>query len=142
MNQLGSQSYRYRALADHPSHRVHKQAWGRYSEAIKWAKEQHWRNFLEGIVGKELWMAHKYISRPTGDGGKSRIPTLKVDNGNGTSRDVSTNDEKGGVFGRLFFPPRPDRDHVPADADYPKGVHYARQWSSYAAVLQGYGHTR
>src|SRR6266481_5586537 len=125
MNWLGSQSYRYRAITDHPSHDAHRQAWGSYSKAIKQAKEQHWRNFLEGVAGKELWTAHKYISRPTGDGGNSRIPTLKVNNGDGTSRDVSTNDEKGGVFSRLFFPPRPDHDHVPADADYPEGVHYS-----------------
>src|SRR6266481_2738115 len=125
MNWLGSQSYRYRAITDPPSHDAHRQAQGSYSEAIKWAKEQHWRDFLKGVMGKELWTAHKYVLLPTGDGGKSRIPTLKVDNSDGMSRDISTNDEKGGVFSRLFFPLRPDCDHVPTDADYPNRVCYS-----------------
>ena len=125
MNWLGSQSYRYRALADHPSHGAHKQAWGRYSEAIKQAKEQHWHNFLEGITGKELWMAHKYVSCLIGDGGKAQIPMLKVNNGNGTSRDISTNAEKGGVFGYLFFPSRLTSDLMPSNLYYPDWVRYS-----------------
>ena len=104
MNQLSSPSYRFRAIVEHPSHGAHKQIWSKYSEAIKQAKEQHWQAFLEGITGKELWTTHWYISSPTGNGGRARIPSLKVDNGNGTSRVISTNDEKGNVFGRIFFP--------------------------------------
>jgi hypothetical protein len=41
-------------------------------------KENTGRNSLENAAEQDLWTANRYFKEPTGDGGKSRIPTLKV----------------------------------------------------------------
>jgi len=44
-----SQSYKYRAIDNHPSHSAHKATRGEYRDAIKHAKEQHWQGFSEEV---------------------------------------------------------------------------------------------
>ena len=58
LNKLNNESYRYRALTDHPSHNAHKDIHNKYSEAIKWAKTQHWQDFLEVAQGPDIWVAN------------------------------------------------------------------------------------
>ena len=58
LNRLNNQSYKFRALADHPIHAEHKEARNRYSDAIKHAKTEHWQEFLEGAQGPDIWMAN------------------------------------------------------------------------------------
>ena len=93
--------------------------------AIKMAKKQHWDDFLEGLSGKDIWMAQHYATNPVGDGGKARIPTLKVANSAGHIRSVTTNKEKSSIFSQIFFPECPADNLIPADLDYPHCVEYS-----------------
>ena len=124
LNCLNNESYRYRALANHPSHAAHKSIRNEYGEAIKRAKEQHWQDFLEHADGPTIWAANCYISNPTGDGGRQRIPTLKVTTSGGMLSEVATNEEKGAVLCQLFFPPKPAEAATPQDSRYPPRVKY------------------
>ena len=78
LNRLNNQSYRFRALTDHPIHVKHREAHNKYSEAIKQAKSVHWQEFLDSAQGADIWMANRYISNPINDRGRQGIPTLKV----------------------------------------------------------------
>ena len=119
MNQLASCSYKFWAIGDHPSHDSYKRMCTAYGDAIKRAKEQHWKDSLEEIEGKELWMAHKYVTSPVGDGGKARIPTLQVTGENGMTRNMVSNKEKSEVLRHMFFPAKPVSSLLPEDTEYP-----------------------
>ncbi len=124
MNCLGSQSYKYRVVTDHPVHEAYRVTRGHYGDKIKYTKKEHWRTFLEGIKGKELWAAHRYMASPVGDGGKARIPTLKVVGSDGATEDVATNEGKSAALCRIFFPEKPAVSLVPSEPDYPDRVDY------------------
>ena len=78
LKKLSRLAYKFRALPDHASHTELRKARNEYGEAIVEAKRQHWEEFLENAAEQDLWTANQYFKEPTGDGGKSRIPTLKV----------------------------------------------------------------
>ena len=124
LNKLNNESYKYRAIADHPTHNAHRDIRNKYGEAIKCAKTQHWQNFLETAQGPDIWTANWYISNPLGDSGRQRIPTLKVPQANGTSSEVTTNEEKAAAFHQSFFPPKPTTSNLPNDPTYPARVKY------------------
>ena len=124
LNRLNNQSYRFRALTDHPIHVEHREACNKYSEAIKRAKSTHWQEFLDSAQGADIWTANHYISNPTNDGGRQRILTLKVTQPDDSPAEVSTNEEKALVFHRCFFPPKPPTTSVPDSPDYPPRVRY------------------
>ena len=78
LKKLSHLAYRFRAL---PNHDMHTELWAarnKYGEAILDAKRQHWEDFLKNVAEQDLWTANRYLREPTGDGGKSCIPTLKV----------------------------------------------------------------
>jgi ribonuclease HI len=56
-------------------------------------------------------MAHKYISAPAGDGGKTRIPNLTVQGPEG-KRMHSTNQDKGKALAKTFFPKKPQQENA------------------------------
>lgn len=58
-------------------------------------------------------------AEPT-DGGSSRVPELKVVKPDGGKHFVSSNEEKGKVFERVFFSAPPAILQVPVDAIYPQ----------------------
>ena len=107
LNRLSAQSYRYRALADHPSHAELKAKNTQYGDAIIQAKRQHWINYLEEMTAADIWTANKYIKEPAGDGGCSRIPALKIRSEEGAERLIRDNEAKANIFARTFFPPPP-----------------------------------
>lgn len=115
---LRADSYRYRAIEDHPSHNELKTASNLYGEAIIHAKRSHWTNYLEEMSASEIWMANRYIKEPVGDRGNPRIPTLKVKNTAGVEVSVNNNEEKAKIFATAFFPPPP-----PVENDY-EGFEY------------------
>jgi len=78
------------------------------------------------MVGTDIWIAHKYISNPGGDGGKTRIPTLKKMNLEGQTTLASTNEEKSEILAQALFPPPPAETTVPADYLYPEP---AEKWT-------------
>ena len=96
----------------------------KYSDAIKRAKTQHWQDFLEVAQGPDIWVVNQYISNPSGDGGQQCIPRLKVPQADGSTAEVTTNEEKVAAFHRSFFPPKPAVTSLPNDPDYPARVKY------------------
>ena len=107
LNRLRTSSYRYRAIANHPSHRELKKKSNEYGEAIIQAKRSHWANYLEDMTANEIWTANKYIREPVGDGGNPRIPTLKTKNAAGIEVSINSNEEKAKLLAKTFFPPPP-----------------------------------
>ena len=98
LNRLNNQSYKFRALADHPIHTAHREAHNRYSDAIKHAKTKHWQEFLEAVQGPDIWTANRYIANPIGDGGRQCILTLKVPRPGDATAEATTNEEKATMF--------------------------------------------
>jgi hypothetical protein len=121
-NKLSSISYKFRAMPDHPSHEQHRAVRNQYGEAILKAKEQHWAEFLEEAEERELWIANKYISNPCGDGGKTRIPSLKVPAPDGSVSVIMSNEGKVELLMKQFFPPAPAASTVPPGQVYPSRV--------------------
>ena len=98
---------------DFPEHPVHAEAWAarnKYSAALNEAKQKHWTNWLENATELDIWAAHHYLARPTGDGGLSSIPALKRGTGDGGIALATTNKEKALLLAKVFFllpPPDP-----------------------------------
>ena len=120
LKMLSKASHMFRALPDHPSHRLHKEKAVAYDKAIKATKKEHWLNWLEDTAGNDLWTAHKYISNPAGDGGKTRIPTLRTKDSEGNDTLATTNKDKSKVFARSLFPSPPMHLSVPQGFIYPE----------------------
>jgi Endonuclease-reverse transcriptase len=79
-----------------------------YISALRKAKADHWKGWIEEANEKDVWTAGKYAKNPLSDGAKPRIPTLtrKDADGQATSEAYS-NADKASTFTELFFPPRP-----------------------------------
>ena len=121
LNRLRANSYKNRALADHPSHRKLKQLSKQYGKDIIVAKRTHWTEYLEEMVAGDIWTANKYLKSPVGDGGLPRIPTIKTRNEEGIEVTINDNEDKAKAFAKAFFPPPPEpmeADNVPYD--YPE----------------------
>ena len=122
IKKLSHTAYKFRALPDHASHTELRKARDEYGDAIMEAKQGHWEEFLENVAEQDLWTANKYFKEPTGDGGRSRIPTLKVSD-EGADRppqEINTNDGKAKILAQAFFPKKPDQTRVPENYEYPE----------------------
>jgi hypothetical protein len=115
---LSHRSYKYRDDTDHRCHEEYRTKRNQYSEAIKQTKKAHWVDWLEEIKGNDIWIANKYLTAAAGDGGLSRIPTLRRPDGSY----ADTNDDKSTALASTFFPPPPPTSSVPLDATYPDPV--------------------
>ena len=120
LNRLRANSYRFRAVADHPSHEELRTMNTQYREAIVQAKRQHWTNYLEEMTAADIWTANKFIKELAGDGGCPRIPALKTRNEAGDERTVNDNKEKANIFARTFFPPPPLPPQDQEPFEYPE----------------------
>ena len=121
LKKLSHLVYKFRALPDHTLHAELQKARNMYGEAIVEAKRQHWEDFLENAAEQDLWTANQYFKEPTGDGGKSHIPTLKVPGEmDGLTGEINTNDGKAKALAQVFFPKKPDQSRVPEDYEYPE----------------------
>lgn len=49
-------------------------------------------------------MVNRYLSNPAGDGGRARIPTLKVKDEEGFTKEVNMNEGKAEAFSQSFLP--------------------------------------
>ena len=78
----------------------------RFGRELEKTKKNHWRDWLEKAMDPDLWTAHKYISAPPGDCGKTRIPDLMFTDNEGQHR-ASTNEDKGKILAKTFFPTKP-----------------------------------
>ena len=117
-NRTGRKASRYRNWPEHHSHAEHREASRKYHQTMERTKRQHWRDWLEKSDDPDIWTAHKYTSAPAGDGGKCRIPVLKLTS-NGQENVATTNGTKSTMLARTFFPPRPPLDS-PLHFVYPK----------------------
>jgi hypothetical protein len=117
---LRSDSYRNRAIANHPLHSELKLKSNEYGEAIIKAKRSHWASYLEDMTANEMWTANKYIKEPVGDGGNPRIPTLKVKDAAGVETLINDNDKKAKTLASAFFPKPPVADNTFPDYEYPE----------------------
>jgi ribonuclease HI len=120
INRLRVQSYRFRALANHPSHEELRVQSGKYGDAIIQAKRQHWADYLEEMTSADIWSANKFIREPAGDGGSPRIPTLKVSNDQGGITQINDNEDKAKTFVKTFFPPPPPQANAHEHFEYPE----------------------
>ncbi len=82
----------------------------KFGKELERAKRNHWRDWLEKATDPDLWTAQKYLSSPTNDGGKTRIPDLSYAEED-THRKASTNGDKSSSLAKAFFPPKPDAQH-------------------------------
>ena len=124
LNRLNNQSYKLRALADHPVHVEHREACNRYNDVIRCAKTEHWQEFLEGAQGPNIWTANWYIANPLSNGGQQCIPTLKVPWPDDVTAKATTNEAKAAVFSQSFFPQKPTMMSLPDEPNYPPWVKY------------------
>ena len=78
----------------------------RFGSELEKTKKNHWRDWLEKATDPDLWTAHKYITAPPGDCGRTRIPDLTFSDSEGQKR-ASSNEDKGKVLAKTFFPEKP-----------------------------------
>ena len=105
-NKLSHLSYKYHAVLDHPVHEQHRAFRNHYGTEILSAKKEHWVAFLEGISFSNIWHANRYISAGGSDGGKTRIPTLKLYSlmdPTAPAAEATTNEEKSEMLASLMF---------------------------------------
>ena len=82
------------ALTNHPSHLTFRTDTKIYGKAIIQAKRSHWENYLEEMTADEIWVTNKYLKNPSGDGGLTRIPSLKSTNATGITSIIDDNESK------------------------------------------------
>jgi exonuclease III len=105
-NRTGRKAYRLRHDPEHQIHKDHKETSNAYAKAIKYNKQQFWRDWLEKADEPDLWTAQRMVSGPATDGGKVRIPALKHRE-DGTEVTAKTNPDKSRALAKGFFPPKP-----------------------------------
>src|SRR5258708_23979610 len=108
VSKLSRKTYKHRNWPGHPSHAEHKEALKKYNKDILYAKQHHWRDWLEKATDPDIWTAHRYISAPASDGGKTRIPSLTIQEAN-RERTASKNEDKCEALVRAFFPNKPQQ---------------------------------
>lgn len=124
-----------------PVHDEARQLSVKYKRRLEETKSAHWEEFLEDLDPQELWIANKYISSPGLDGGKVRVPSLKFNMPDGTQKEVASNEEKGRMLARMFFPKRPPDFQATAPDTFPEPVPHSfvaslRRTSSVIARLK------
>jgi len=85
---------------------------------MEYNKRQHWRDWLKKVDEPDIWMVNRYVTAPETDGGKARIPVLKVIV-DGEETIARTNSEKSTALAKGFFPPKPAVSSVHPNAEYP-----------------------
>ncbi|KAA1478016.1 hypothetical protein DENSPDRAFT_787504, partial [Dentipellis sp. KUC8613] len=109
-------------MRDFPNHECHAQfheARQEYRTKIHHEKNQHWRDWLDNASDPDIWTANRYISCPSTDGGKTRIPSLSVVQPDGTVQSITDNNRKSEVLARAFFPPPPPTSSIDPNFVYP-----------------------
>ena len=74
------------------------------------------------MTPSRLWVTNRHISGDANDGGRTRIPTLKLTPpaGSGSQAiEAASNEEKSEMLVKLMFPARPTACSIPDDYSYP-----------------------
>jgi hypothetical protein len=119
-NRKGRRASKYKDWPDHQVHVERHKANKTFQKTLERTKRQHWRDWLERAEDPDIWTAHRYTAAPAGDGGKSRIPVLKLMQ-DGQERSASTNKEMSKLLAKTFFPPKLPND-TPIHFVYPEPV--------------------
>jgi hypothetical protein len=114
-HRLGKCSYNRRAHAHDPVHEEYRQARNRYSNSIKMAKDKCWETWLASIDDYKMWHVHTYISTPSTDASRMRVPTLSSKGLDRRETKATTNDKKTEMFKLEFFPTAPEEMQVDED---------------------------
>ena len=117
LNRLRTESYNFRTIANHSSHRELRKKSKIYGKAIISAKRAHWNEYLEEMTSSDIWTANKYLKNPVGDRGMPRIPTQRTENEEGVETEVNDNKDKARLFAKTFFPAPPVN---PAEEEVPQ----------------------
>ena len=118
---MGRKVGRYSDQPEHPIHAEYKDAHRQYDRAIKYSKRNHWRDWLEKASDPDLWTANKYLAAAASDGGRTRIPTLRVSR-NGQDTAASSNQEKSRMLAEAFFPKKPTAMPTSDHLEYPQPI--------------------
>src|SRR6202045_416808 len=99
-----SHSYRARLSPTHPAHEEWWQVRNDYAQMIRKTKCEHWTRWIEELSDPEVWDAHRLISTPSSDGGRTRIPNLRDPQAQeARNRNTLTNAHKSQVLHHTFF---------------------------------------
>jgi ribonuclease HI len=132
---LGRESYKHKDKPFHYIHAAHTDANKLYHRTLKTTKLQHWRDWLEKAEDPDIWTVQKLLAAPASDGGNSKIPVLKYKTEN-TEREAKTNEEKGSILAKSFFPPKPHPEPPAAAEEYPPQCSKADKISREAVLRQ------
>lgn len=119
---LGKEAYNARLRPEDPIHEDFRKARNEYAEHVYKAKQEHWLEWVAQTDTDNLYTLHKFISSPASDGGKARIPGLKVKDEHGNTEIVTTNEQKSKALYECFFRKPPDHPEIPENFDYPPEV--------------------
>jgi len=117
-NKLGWLSYKNRDKPFHYMHAAHTDTDKNYHRMLQSTKMHHWRDWLEKAEDPDIWTVNKILAAPATDGGTTRIPVLKYTI-NGAELTASTNEEKGQVLAKSFFPAKPLHETDAVNITYP-----------------------
>jgi ribonuclease HI/endonuclease/exonuclease/phosphatase family metal-dependent hydrolase len=118
---LSHQSHRNRMYPDAPVHQDYRRVRNDYTELIASTKEEHWATWLEEATEVSVWDVHRLATGPSSDGGRTRMPALKVERG-GRMRELTDNKDKSEALHAMFFPPPAATPVTVPEEDYPDAV--------------------
>jgi hypothetical protein len=106
-------------MVDHLSHEEFQRARNDYRQLIKSTKKGFWENWLEEVSREQVWKANKFVTALNSDGGKARVPALKVMGDNGEGRMVKDNTSKSAALHHAFFYEPPEDNGIDPNQEYP-----------------------
>ncbi|KAF8881114.1 hypothetical protein BD779DRAFT_1445793, partial [Infundibulicybe gibba] len=79
-------------------------------------------DWLENIDATSIWTASRLVTGPASDGGRARVPDLKIKDPitGGTLKEARDNEQKSKMFFKAFFPPKPVDEEDQSDIEYPE----------------------
>jgi ribonuclease HI len=102
---LGRKAHRHRGDRNNPTHEEYRISRNRYSQLIKYSSKDHWIDFMEEMISRGMWVAHRIVSATPTDGSNIRIPPLEIPQPNGLPLVAKSNREKAEALLDAFFPP-------------------------------------
>ena len=88
----------------HPSHWEYQLQCNTYTNLIQSTKKRNWTDWLEEADDISIWSINHPISGPSTDGGRTRIPWLKITTNNSNTQQVMDNQHKSKLLFMMFFP--------------------------------------
>lgn len=122
VHKLGRKARARLARRNNPIHEEHRIVRNRFSDSIKHAKEDHWKEWLNNLTTSGIWTFHKYVASNPTDQIHTRIKTLQDPRVNNQNRTTQDNAHKSELLYNVFFKPPPENDFVEPNYEYPNPV--------------------